>query len=266
MHVALSGSSQLITRVCQHLSVAANLPFKMSNAQVQSSSETESVGFDALQLQVGTRLQLTVTRDVKQVQLFSSVIGWVKNEYLLLQIPMDGAQPFPLREGDRLTLRVFSGVQVCWFHVTALRLVVHPYLYMHVSFPREIFGRQLRTALRVRVNLPVHLSMPGNAEGISATMRNVSISGASLETTQSIPETVDKLRLRFELQTGADMPAMHIETSAALRNRATNPVNDPANPYVHTYGIQFLDLDATHKLALQNLIYETLMTDRQKLV
>jgi c-di-GMP-binding flagellar brake protein YcgR len=237
----------------------------MSDTEVQTPPESDTISFDTLQLQVGTRLQLGVTRDVRQIQLFSSVIGWLKNEYLLLQMPLDGTQAFPLREGDRLTVRVFSGVRVCWFHTTVLR-TMHPYLYMHVSFPREISGRQLRTALRVRVNIPARVSVPGAASAIAATLRNVSISGAALDTPEAIPESTDMFDLRFTLEMPAGLPPMPIETKAVVRSRTSSVVNDPVNPYLYTYGVQFTGLDATHKLALQNLIYETLIADRQKLV
>lgn len=231
-----------------------------------TAPESDPFGFDSLQLQVGTRLQINVTRDLKQIQLFSSVIGWVRNEYLLLQIPLEGTQPFPLRESDRLTVRVFSGVQVCWFHTTVLRTFMHPYLYMHVSFPREIHGRQLRSALRVRVNMPATMSVQGASGNIAATIRNLSISGAALETAEGIPDPVESVGLRFVLQVTGGLPEMEVETGAAIRNRSSAIVNDPEQPYRYSYGVQFVGLDATQKLAVQNLIYETLITDRQKLV
>lgn len=236
----------------------------MTATQSKNTPEFTPLGFDDLQLQVGSRLQLALTRDLKQIQLFSGVIGWLKNEYLLLQIPHDGTQPFPLREGDRLTLRVFSGVQVCWFHSSVLR-ILQPYLYMHVAFPREIFGRQLRTAPRVRVNIPAEVTA-GAGAGFAATLRNLSVSGASLETAEHVPDAVETLGLSFALQTPDGVPAMRIQTKAVIRNRTSGATADSAAPFVYTYGLQFTELDATQKLALQNLVYETLITDRQKLV
>lgn len=238
----------------------------MTPAQAAASSDESLVGFETLQLQVGTRLQLNVTRDLKHIQLFSNVIGWVKNEYLLLQIPMEGAQPFPLREGDRLTVRVFSGVQVCWFHTTVLRTFMQPYRYMHVAFPREISGRQLRSALRVRVEVPATMKVQGLTSGLKAKMRNASVVGAALESAEGIPDEVDTIDLRFVLHPADGVPEMQVETKAVIRNRSFSVSNDPSHPFLYSYGVQFIELGATQKLALQNLIYATLMMDRQKMV
>ena len=35
---------------------------------------------------------------------------------------------------------------------------------------------------------------------------------------------------------------------------------------IHTYGVQFIDLEPTHYTLLQNLTYEALIADRQKIV
>jgi c-di-GMP-binding flagellar brake protein YcgR len=37
-------------------------------------------------------------------------------------------------------------------------------------------------------------------------------------------------------------------------------------PEVFTYGVQFVDLDPVHYTMLQNLTYEALIADRQKIV
>jgi c-di-GMP-binding flagellar brake protein YcgR len=231
----------------------------------QAKPDSDPVDFETLQLQVGTRLQIEVNRDLKQIQLFSTVIGWVKHEYLLLQLPMEGTQPFPLREADRLLVRVFTGMQVCWFHTTVLRIFMHPYLYMHVAFPREIGGRQLRNALRVKVNIPAKMEVKGEKYEIGATIRNVSIAGAALETAEKIPEQIDTIDLRFLLRMAGDISEMEVATAAAIRNRSYGESSDQEQPCLYAYGVQFVDLGTTQKLALQNLIYETLIMDRQKL-
>src|SRR5205823_7890283 len=83
---------------------------------------------------------------------------WIKDEYLIVKIPIDQGMPIALAEGDRVTIRVFSGVNVCSFACTVERVFGRPLLYAHLSFPRSIQGTSLRAAMRVRVDIPAHLS------------------------------------------------------------------------------------------------------------
>jgi c-di-GMP-binding flagellar brake protein YcgR len=106
----------------------------------------------------------------------------------------------------------------------------------------------------------------GQTVEIRATMRNVSIASAALETAEGIPEQMDAIDLRFVLQMMGGLPEMQAETMAVIRNWSYGVSNDQEHPYLYSYGVQFVELGATHKLALQNLVYETLIMDRQKLV
>ena len=53
--------------------------------------------FEQMNLQVGTRLQFITHRTLRPIQHFSTVIGWIKDEYLIVKIPMDQGAPIALR-------------------------------------------------------------------------------------------------------------------------------------------------------------------------
>lgn len=107
--------------------------------------------FESMNLHVGIRLQFITHRRVKPVQHFSTLIGWIKDEYMSAKLPMNGGLPIPLIEGERLTIRVFSGINVCSFACTVERLFLRPLFYAHISFPDSIQGTSLRIAMRVKV-------------------------------------------------------------------------------------------------------------------
>lgn len=228
----------------------------------------EQIKFDAMNLQVGGKLQLVAIRDIKQVHQFSNLIGYVKEEYLLLQIPVDGAMLFPIREGEKLTVRVFSGIQVCWFDTTVVRTFPPPYAFMHVSFPDEVYGTPLRTAVRVKVNIPAKAQLTtASAAGaeFGASLHDLSVAGARVKATSEIPESVESIELAFPVSIQAGAFTIEVNTRARIRNRSAQIEPDPVSPYVYSYGVQFTELEATHRLALQNLIYETLAADWRNL-
>ncbi len=223
----------------------------------------EEIDFESMNLQVGTRLQLLTHRRIKPVQHFSSLIGYLKDEYIILKIPMENGAPIALAEGERLTIRVFSGIKVCSFACTVERLFMRPLFYVHVSFPKSVQGTSLRTAMRVKVDLPARLGGADHAGQQACTIVNLSVSGALVESKCRVPQDEEALTLQFTLNAPPDNQAVQVATRAAIRNVNVVQAGDGE---LFTYGLQFTALEAGHYTLLQNMTYEALLADRQKIV
>lgn len=240
----------------------------MENDTSESSAGNSSeVSFDSMNLQIGNRLQLLVVRDVKPVQYFTTLIGHVKDEYLLVKIPFEHGAPVLLHEGEKLTIRVFTGVKVCSFDATVTRMFMQPFFYAHLSFPKAIRATSLRMAMRVKVDIPATLvrRAPGDGNAsLPVRLVNVSVTGALIEAAQEIGRNDDVVELSFVLFIQAGGYEIPIHADAKVRNSSIRKTADA--PDVHVTGVQFTGLDATNQIALQNLTYEALIGDRQKLV
>jgi c-di-GMP-binding flagellar brake protein YcgR len=220
--------------------------------------------FETMNLQVGVRLQVMTHRHLKPVQYFSTLIGYVKDEYLIIKIPTENGAPIAMSEGDRLTIRVFSGVNVCSFACSVERVFARPLNYVHLSFPTSIQGTSLRGAMRVRAEIPARVS-GGDAAPVACMLTNVSVTGARVETAYPLPPDSKMLTLAFALATPPANEEVPVETQAAVRNM-TVARPEPDKPDVYTYGVQFIDLDPVHYTLLQNMTYEALLADRLKIV
>ena len=176
----------------------------------------EDYDFETMNLQVGTRLQFITHRRVKPVQHFSSLIGYVKDEYIILKIPMENGAPIALTEGERLTIRVFSGVKVCSFACTVERVFARPLIYVHVSFPKSVQGTSLRTAMRVKVDLPAQLAGSGGSQACNIV--NLSVTGALIQSKRRLPQDDDTLTLQFVLKPPPDDQEVKVNTRASIRN------------------------------------------------
>jgi c-di-GMP-binding flagellar brake protein YcgR len=239
----------------------------MNSMQVGQASELkpQDVDFETMNLQVGTRLQLITHRRVKPVQHFSSLIGYIKDEYIILKIPMENGAPIALAEGERLTIRVFSGIKVCSFACTVERIFGRPLFYVHVSFPTSVQGTSLRTAMRVKTDLPAHLTGSGtHGKPLACTIVNLSVSGALVTSPNRLPADEAQIALQFSLKAPPDDQEVQISARAAIRNVNVTKAADGSDLF--TYGMQFIDLDPTHYTLLQNMTYEALLADRQKIV
>jgi c-di-GMP-binding flagellar brake protein YcgR len=237
----------------------------MNTMQTDRDLAPQEFGFDSLNLQVGVRLQFITYRRIKPVQYFSTLIGYVRDEYLIVKLPMENGTPVGLVDGERVTIRVFSGVNVCSFACTVQRVFDRPMNYVHLSFPDSIQGTSLRTAMRVKVDIAAQvLPARGDGAAVECTLTNISVSGARIESPRSLPEDGGEVVVEFGLPSPLGDGEMRVRTRAAVRN--VNALRREDGMEMFAYGVQFLDLDQVHHTMLQNLTYEVLLSDRQNIV
>ncbi|MCC7695214.1 flagellar brake protein [Janthinobacterium sp. EB271-G4-7A] len=240
----------------------------MTSNKPAAETKLQDFEFEAMNLQVGGRIQFITHRTIKPIQHFSTVIGYVKDEYLIVKIPMENGASIVLNEGDKLTIRVFSGVTVCSFSCSVLRIFGRPLNYVHLSFPDAIQGTSLRTAMRVKVEIPAQLSYRDVA-AVPVFIVNLSVSGALIEAPSMLTPDDEGVALSFTLLVQPNKHQMRVNTRARIQNVS---VGKPSNGHapgvaeIYTYGVQFIDLEPTHYTLLQNLTYEALIADRQKIV
>ena len=238
----------------------------MNDPQAERELKPQDFEFESMNLQVGVRLQFITHRRLKPVQHFSTLIGWVKDEYMIVKIPMDNGAPIPLVEGERLTMRVFSGIHVCSFACTVERVFGRPLLYAHISFPRSIQGTSLRTAMRVKVDIPARIiPVSGSVPAAECLVTNLSVTGARIESQKNLPQDEDEFDLEFILHAPPNNQEVRVRARAAVRNiSALSSGPEPADGFA--YGVQFTSLNPAHYTLLQNMTYEALLADRQKIV
>ena len=236
----------------------------MTSNTPPSEAKTQEYEFEQMNLQVGGRIQFITHRTIKPVQHFSTLIGWVKDEYMIVKVPFENGGPIALNDGDKLTIRVFSGVNVCSFSCTVQRIFLRPLYYVHLSFPVSIQGTSLRTAMRVKVDIPAQVS--SGAGTVSVFLVNLSVSGALIESSKRLSEDEAMVGLSFYLIAQPGNRQVRINPNATIRNINTVKPASTDKEEVFTYGVQFVDLDPMHYTMLQNLTYEALIADRQKIV
>jgi c-di-GMP-binding flagellar brake protein YcgR len=223
--------------------------------------------FESLNMQVGVRLQLMTHRRVKPVPYFSTLIGYLKDEYIIVKIPMENGVLIGLTEGERVTIRVFSGVNVCSFACTVERMFARPLSYVHLSFPTSIQGTSLRSAMRVKTEIAARARSTAQPDAvpIDCKLMNISVSGARVDTPVPLPHNEELISLQFALAIPGSGQDAQVDALAMVRNVTTEKSPDGLGD-VYCYGVQFIDLDPVHYTLLQNMTYEALLADRMKIV
>lgn len=230
------------------------------------SDTVQSVGFNELRLQVGTRVQIVPARDGDETAQFTTVVGFVRDDYLILKQPPHGPGQPALREGELLRVRLFSGVHLYEFRCEVLRRFEPPVDYMHVSFPDDIRVTPVRMAPRVRAELPVEVTLADGTthEGLLA---DLSARGAQLQMVapDMLARAGEQVRIAFTVRVGVDEHDQRISVAGTAHPlRVSCP--DSGSEQFQAYGLEFGALDAAASLALQNFILRRMIEDQDAVV
>jgi hypothetical protein len=202
--------------------------------------------------QVGELVQLRLLNRSPQAYHFVRLIGYIKNQSLLLMTPMVSSLPLILADGEQIEVRMVTGNNIYVFQTVIQRLCISPVHYMHLEYPAEVRTQKLRKSPWARVDLGAHAT---DEQGASETVRiiNLSPNGALLHAQPTMGEPGGNLRLTFQavmeelattLNLNATIQHVHIpQTGAETENNMLE------------YGIAFHDLSSTDALWLKGLIY-----------
>lgn len=216
-------------------------------------------------LAVEGRVQLLVSREGQHYGHFSTLVGYVRDEYLLVRVPYANGLPIVLYEGETVSVRVFSGVDVHVFDVDVTHVWNLQLGCVQLDFPREIRTTALRREIRVKVALPARVHSDAVGTPLAATLRNISVAGALVETQQPLGDIATRVQIEFAATT-ADM-ASEFAAAGTIRNaRERKSAGSDTAPASLEYGIELDPLDADQRIRMQNLIYHTLIRNRHAVV
>ena len=226
-------------------------------------TKKSTIEFEDMNLQVGVRLQIMSSQSTNPTVHYTTLIGFVSGEYLLLKIPQDSAA---MHEGDSVIIRVFSGVSVFTFGSKIESMVTAPRAFMLLAFPATIQKVGLRKAVRVKANLPVKIKSAQDPTSFKlATLSDISMSGALVSMVRPLGASGDLIDIEFTLRDQASNRDVTITTTASIRSvqQSAGSTADGATFHtVYSHGINFHDIDAAEQVILQNFVYETLLIHR----
>lgn len=223
--------------------------------------------FADMRLRVGDRMQMQPPSAVSTERFVVKVIGYVDNVSLLTTAPLSNGLRVPLRDGDKVVIRVFSNQNAFGFDTTVWRTVKTPFDYLHLVFPKEIQGAVIRKSPRIKTRLVASIYQPdaqGNFQvGDDATRQtglilNISADGALCEAKAMLTEKGGRLRLTFRVSLH-NVDAM-ISVPAIVRNvfiDETKQKEGKTGGVMH--GVQFIDMPQNDGLILQSMIYQTMI-------
>ncbi|NKF21790.1 flagellar brake protein [Solimonas marina] len=211
---------------------------------------------ETLELSCGEALQLQFAQDELDRRYYVKIIGWLPGGSIIVTAPMADGKLVVVREGRVLTARAFAGNQAVAFSCSVLRVCLHPYAYLHLSYPDQFRRVTVRKAYRVPVQLAATVTVirPGSEHrAVEVRLVDLSAGGAMIESTEAIAEAGERVGLSARLPVER-MDALPIAVFGRIRNVAT--ADGDESGAVHRYGLEFDALDASSQLAVRVFVYE----------
>lgn len=219
--------------------------------------------FEELKLHVGDRLQIEVPSRQHDLKYFTTLVGYAKGLSVLLRTPIVNGLPLPMRDGEKLIVRGFSGMETFSFDATIERICLGPFHYLHLSYPHIIRATPIRHEVRVRVSLPVKVTLADASIAIHATISNISTAGIMIDSVEELGEKDGEISVSFHFTIQPNDYDAHIETTALIQNVTLQ--DNPSGSFTFQYGVKLLKLHSSQAILLQNLIYQKLLENHHNL-
>lgn len=233
--------------------VALTMPLSGSTEGGDCSYE-----FEEMKLPVSSRLQLQTVSEQTTERFPAKYLGHIKGVSLLVTAPVVDDKVLFIREGQPFIVRAFTGKTAFGFTASVLRACNVPTPYLHLSYPKQLHGVEIRTAKRLPVNIPAtSLALASTDAELPCLLINVSPTGALIAAAQTLGNIGDSIRVAFRINLGPIDG--NIETTGIIRS--ITPVDDAATEKefsVH-HGVQFKELQQPDILLLHSLAYQKMV-------
>ena len=228
-------------------------PLMHASPPAQPVSRDGVTSLDATKLRTGDLLYMQSSPESPRLQ--SKLIGYLKGKGLIVTVPESENELVMLRDGQNFIVRFFSGQNAYAFTTAVVKQTSVPYPHVHLSYPKEVRGREIRKGSRVDVDIIASVGTEEDgAHTGSGKIVNLSIGGGALRAKTRLGERDHVINVKFKIQVG-EMPT-YVAVDCVIR--AVTEDDDPLGmPYLH--GLQFLKPEPAMALALTAFVYQKIV-------
>lgn len=219
-------------------------------------SRESFTSLDATKIRVGDPLHMQSSPDSPRLQV--NLIGYLKNAGLIVTVPGTAGEYVMLKDGQSFIVRFFSGQTAYAFTTTVRRQTSVPFPHLHLSYPREVHGLEIRKGSRIDVDLIAAVIMADDADGQASSgsgrIINISTGGGALRSKVALGKKGDVINLKFKVMV-SDIQSF-IVFNSVIRT-VTRDDADPTMPFL--LGLQFINPDPNMAMALAAFVYQRIL-------
>jgi Flagellar protein YcgR/PilZ domain len=230
--------------------------------EVLTAGETEAaesrrevrILLDETRIQPGDAMQIQSSLDSSRFSV--KLIGYHKGKSVVITNPVQDGTAIYLKEGQAFVARIFSGRYVFAFPCSVLASAVKPYPYVHLSYPADVAGVNIRKGERATLRTIAAFDTDDGHRGAGVIV-DLSGGGAFFLSKSHEIAMGRHLILKFKLIINT------IEYVLELPGHVRSVRPNDEEPALGTgYGIQFADVSAEDNLVLSTFIYQQIADNR----
>lgn len=214
--------------------------------------QAELTDLPSVKLGIGDMLQLQDFSSTKD-QHYVKLIGYLNKKSVLVSHPTRDDKLLFVKKGESYLVRGFSGTKTYEFTADVVNVCLAPYPYLHLSFPAQVSTVNMRSALRIKLKLVCSIKSKSEANPITATIVDMSISGARILSKVEFGLLEEEVEVSFRLP--VDDEEQLFVVPAVIRN-VGNDADNAGGERLIVYGMEFHQPEGNNRLALQNFIYK----------
>lgn len=200
-----------------------------------------------LELNIGTPVQLQLNLGDQARRYASRIIGYARPHSIMLQTPSVSGKALLLREGQLVTTRFMGGDSVYAFATPIIAVLLKPYPYLHIEYPKEIEKAFVRKSERTPANLPAEVEPVGQSRA-AVTIVDISVGGARFVGPSKLGEVDDPLQISVVVE--YQQQRQRLSIASTIRN--IQPIDSAES--LSNYGVQFNVASLTEQLMIGGLI------------
>lgn len=209
---------------------------------------------DETRIQPGEAMQIQSSLDSTRFPV--RLIGYHKGKSIIVTNPVQDGSPIYLKEGQAFIARIFSGKYVFAFPCSILGSAIKPYPYLHLSYPVDVVGVNIRKAERVRLRVIAAFDTDDDRRGAGVIV-DLSNGGAYLLSKSPDLAIGCHLTLKFKI----DIAGTEYVLDLVGVVRSSRP-NDEEPTLGNGFGIQFSHVSPEDNLVLASFIFQQIADNR----
>ncbi len=222
---------------------------------VISNKQSELSDLHSIKIGIGDVVQLQDFSSAKN-RYYVKLIGYLNKKSVLVSHPMQDEKLLFVKKGESYLVRGFSGTKTYEFTAEVIDVSLTPYPYLHLSYPQQIRAINMRSAMRIKIRLVCSIKSKNIEQPTAATLEDLSISGARIQTRISFGVVGDEVGVSFRLP--VDGVDQLIVLQATIRNENFTAESGGGERLI-TCGLEFVQADDNERNTLQYFIYKNLM-------
>lgn len=215
------------------------------------SSQGSITTLEATRIRIGDPLHLQSSAEAPR--LLVKLIGYLKGRGLIVTEPGADGEYVMLKDGQSFVCRFFSGQNAYAFTSVVAKQTSVPFPHVHLSYPREVRGLEIRKGARIDVDLITAVTMESdghNKQGAGKIV-NISTGGGALRAKTPLGNKGEAINISFKVQVGEVQTVIVFDS---IIRTMTRDESEPGMPYLH--GLQFMDPEPHMAMALAAFVYQ----------